>query len=62
LILFRWEEKPPFLRTAFIGTAPILLIMWLISGGVYEIRNLLEAFPSGLALGGMSIFILSGWK
>lgn len=51
----RWNEKPVFLRVAFLTIFPIQLILHILMGYPYEIRVFAEAFPVLLLLCAWSI-------
>ncbi len=50
IALWRWNEKPLFLRVAFITIFPIQLILHIFLGYSYEIRVFAEVFPIMLLL------------
>jgi hypothetical protein len=45
LMLYRWNDKPPFLREAALVTIPLLVVSYLVFGLPFEIRVFYEAFP-----------------
>lgn len=57
--LYRWSEKPLFLRVAFLAMFPVLLILHILLGYAYEIRVFVEALPVLLL---MCIWSVEGLK
>jgi hypothetical protein len=53
--LWRWNEKPEFLRVAFLTLFPVLLALHILMGYSYEIRVFAEMFPVLLMLCAWSI-------
>jgi hypothetical protein len=45
LTLWRWKEKPEFLRTAALVLIPLAFTLYLVFGFPYEIRVFLEIYP-----------------
>ncbi len=45
LMLYRWNEKPLFLRQAAMVVVPLLVISYLLFGLPFEIRVFYEAYP-----------------
>lgn len=45
IALYRWNEKPLFLRVAFLTMFPVLLILHIFLGYAYEIRVFVEVLP-----------------
>lgn len=50
LLVYKWDEKPYFLKVAFFCTLPILLGMTLLFGLIDEWRDYYEAYPAVFAL------------
>jgi hypothetical protein len=50
IALRRWNDKPMFLRVAFITIFPLQLILHILLGYAYEIRVFAEVFPVLLLL------------
>ena len=50
LLIYKWDEKPYFLKVAFLCTFPILLGMTLLFGLIDEWRDYYEAYPAAFAL------------
>jgi hypothetical protein len=50
LVIYRWKEKPEFLRSAFVVLGPCVLILHLLIGYPYEVRVFAEAFPPAYLL------------
>lgn len=50
LVAFRWKRKPAFLRTAFLGTLPLLVLIALFYGFIDEWRIYYEAYAVVFAL------------
>jgi hypothetical protein len=50
LLIYKWNEKPGFLKIAFLGTFPILFGMTLMFGLINEWRDYYEAYPVAFAL------------
>ena len=50
LLIFKWDEKPPFLKTALLLTLPILAGTTLLFGLINEWRDYYEAYPIAFAL------------
>jgi hypothetical protein len=48
--LYKWKEKPAFLRTAFICTLPPLVALSLFLGWIDEWRGYYEAYPVVFAM------------
>src|SRR6266487_3913946 len=55
IALWRWSEKPLFLRMAFITIFPVQLLLHIFLGYSYEIRVFAEVFPVMLLLCAWSI-------
>jgi hypothetical protein len=47
---YRWNQKPAFLRTAFVFTLPALLVISLFVGWIDEWRVYYEAYPVVFAM------------
>jgi hypothetical protein len=45
LMLYRWNDKPPFLREAALVTVPLLVVSYLVFGLPFEIRVFYEGYP-----------------
>jgi hypothetical protein len=58
--VWRWREKSPFLRDAFMVLAPVLLIMGVTVGQVDEIRAYYEIYPVVILLAADSLCRLTG--
>jgi hypothetical protein len=50
LLIYKWDEKPYFLKAAFICTFPILFGLTLFFGLIDEWRDYYEAYPAAFAL------------
>jgi len=50
LVMYRWKEKPEFLRSAFVVLGPGVLILHFLIGYPYEVRVFAEAFPPAYLL------------
>jgi hypothetical protein len=50
IIIYRWVEKPLFLRTAFWVFIPTLTILYFLFGVSFEIRVFIEVYPIALLL------------
>ena len=50
LLLFQvsrtWNTSPHLFRSALLGTLPILLVLFIVWGYPFELRNLFEAYPA----------------
>lgn len=42
----RWNRKPAFLRTAYLSMFPLQLLLYVIFGYAFEIRVMIESFPT----------------
>jgi len=62
LVFIRWNQKPPFLRIAFLGIVPILVFFALFIGFIDEWRIYYEAYPVvfGLTVATWRTFVISG--
>jgi hypothetical protein len=59
IIIYKWHEKPVFLRTAFLVFFPSFTILYFLFGVSFEIRVFIEIYPIALLLALHSlVFIL----
>jgi hypothetical protein len=59
VVLYRWREKPAFLRTAFLSTLPPMIVIYLFVGWIDEWRVYYEAYPVVFA---MALDLLRGLR
>jgi hypothetical protein len=57
--LYKWREKPAFLRTAFLCTLPPMIVIYLFVGWIDEWRVYYEAYPVVFA---MALDVLRGLR
>jgi hypothetical protein len=43
-VYYQWRQKPRFLRYAFLCVLPPIFVLYLLFGGLYEIRVFYEAY------------------
>ena len=62
LALYRWRDKPEFLRHATLVTAPILFVLFWLFGSPFEIRVFAEAYPGVFLLSAQTLTYVFGVK
>jgi len=62
LVLYRWKDKPVFLRNALLAALPPLAVLFLFFGAPFEFRVFYEVYPVIFLLAAHTVGLLLGLK